>query len=165
MRIHHLDLGSSGQPGGRPTAGVGRGALARLTGHALPNKTPLAGLVPVDAGFRLRDVARPSPRQPALTLGLLRPRLDPGRDCPARRAGVMPLAAGAKSETSTWRPLRTPVGRRGGGATFCGLRAMHRIPGLPPGTPLVPIPGHTPVHGGGDGGVLAWRLAVLRGRR
>ena len=79
MRIHHLDCGPLRPPGGALMDGVSPGLIGRLTCHCLAIETNGAGLVLVDTGFGLRDMARPYPRLPLFNAGVLRPRFDPDR--------------------------------------------------------------------------------------
>ena len=59
MRIHHLSCGTLCPPGGRLLNPHGDGMFARLVCHCLLIETPASGLVLVDTGLGLNDVARP----------------------------------------------------------------------------------------------------------
>lgn len=77
MRIHHLNCATMCPPGGHlmggPRPGLGP---ARLTCHCLLIETE-QGLVLVDTGLGLHDVAAPVPRLSRVFVALMRPRLDP----------------------------------------------------------------------------------------
>lgn len=62
MHVHHLNCGTDCPFGGAFFDGRSRGPLARLVCHCLLIETPSSGLVLVDTGYGLRDVARPFPR-------------------------------------------------------------------------------------------------------
>ncbi|WP_369062271.1 MBL fold metallo-hydrolase [Caulobacter sp. 73W] len=62
MHIHHLNCGTDCPFGGAFFDGRSRGPLARLVCHCLLIETPSSGLVLVDTGYGLRDVAKPFPR-------------------------------------------------------------------------------------------------------
>ena len=79
MRIHHLDCGPMRPLGGALMDGVSPGLVGRLTCHCLAIETKGEGLVLVDTGLGLRDMARPYPRLPALNAAALRFRFDPDR--------------------------------------------------------------------------------------
>jgi len=77
LRIHHLNTASFCPFGGRLLDGGGRVLrAARLVTHSLLIETG-AGLVLVDTGLGLDDVAHPAERLGAASLALLRPRLEP----------------------------------------------------------------------------------------
>jgi glyoxylase-like metal-dependent hydrolase (beta-lactamase superfamily II) len=79
MRIHHLDCGPARPFGGALMDGASPGAIGRISCHCLAIETDRHGLVLVDTGLGLRDVARPWLRLPAVNAALLRFRLDPDR--------------------------------------------------------------------------------------
>src|SRR5690242_8413555 len=72
MRIHHLDCCPMRPLGGALMDGVSRGLFGRLTAHCLVVETDHDGLVLVDTGIGLRDMARPYPRLPWWNAALLR---------------------------------------------------------------------------------------------
>ncbi|CAA9226757.1 MAG: FIG01211180: hypothetical protein [uncultured Acetobacteraceae bacterium] len=92
MRIHHLDCGPMRPPGGALMDGVSPGLIGRLTCHCLAIETDRDGVVLVDTGLGLRDMARPWPRLPALNAGVLRFRFDPDRTAlrHLKRLGISP---------------------------------------------------------------------------
>ena len=71
MRVHHLNCGTDCPFGGALMDGASRGPLARLVCHCLLIETPSSGLVLIDTGYGLKDVARPHPRTSRLMHGLL----------------------------------------------------------------------------------------------
>lgn len=76
MRIHHLNCGTMRPPGRRLLDGTGGWAEpARLVCHCLLIEAP-DGLVLVDTGFGLEDVARPGETLARPFRGLVRPVLD-----------------------------------------------------------------------------------------
>ncbi len=79
MRIHHLDCGPARPFGGALMDGASPGAVGRISCHCLAIETDRDGLVLVDTGLGLRDVARPWLRLPAVNAALLRFSLDPDR--------------------------------------------------------------------------------------
>lgn len=80
MRIHHLDCGPARPPGGALMDGVSHGALlGRVTCHCLAIETRGEGVVLVDTGLGLRDMARPWARLPWVNTALLNFRFDPDR--------------------------------------------------------------------------------------
>jgi glyoxylase-like metal-dependent hydrolase (beta-lactamase superfamily II) len=79
MRIHHLDCGPARPFGGALMDGVSPGAIGRLSCHCLAIETDRHGVVLVDTGLGLRDMARPYARLPWLNAALLRFRFDPDR--------------------------------------------------------------------------------------
>jgi glyoxylase-like metal-dependent hydrolase (beta-lactamase superfamily II) len=62
MRIHHLNCGTDCPFGGAFFDGRTKGPLARLVCHCLLIETDASGLVLVDTGYGLKDVAKPFPR-------------------------------------------------------------------------------------------------------
>ncbi|GGC69445.1 hypothetical protein GCM10011504_54170 [Siccirubricoccus deserti] len=92
MRIHHLDCGPARPFGGALMDGVSPGATGRLSCHCLAIETNRHGLVLVDTGLGLRDMARPFARLPWLNAALLRFRYDPERTMlrRLRRLGFQP---------------------------------------------------------------------------
>lgn len=62
MRIHHLNCGCMCPLGGALFDGFSKGPTAHLVCHCLLVETERHGLVLVDTGFGLRDVAAPSER-------------------------------------------------------------------------------------------------------
>lgn len=92
MRIHHLDCGPMRPPGGALMDGISPGLIGRLTCHCLAIETDGDGVVLVDTGFGLRDMARPWPRLPILNAGVLRIRFDPERTAlrHLERLGISP---------------------------------------------------------------------------
>jgi glyoxylase-like metal-dependent hydrolase (beta-lactamase superfamily II) len=62
MRIHHLSCGTFCPLGGRLLNEHGGGLFARLVCHCLLIETASSGLVLIDTGLGLNDVARPYPR-------------------------------------------------------------------------------------------------------
>ncbi|HYE43893.1 MAG TPA: MBL fold metallo-hydrolase [Caulobacteraceae bacterium] len=70
MKIHHLNCGTDCPVGGRLMDGRSKGLLARLVCHCLLVETE-QGLVLVDTGYGLRDVAEPHPRLPHAFKSLL----------------------------------------------------------------------------------------------
>ena len=62
MRVHHLNCGSDCPLGGRLFDGRSAGLLGHLVCHCLLIETDAHGLVLVDTGYGLRDVARPRGR-------------------------------------------------------------------------------------------------------
>ena len=61
MRVHHLNCGTDCPIGGAVFDGRSKGPLARLVCHCLLVETN-SGLVLVDTGYGLQDVAKPFPR-------------------------------------------------------------------------------------------------------
>ena len=69
MRVHHLNCGTDCPLGGALFDGRSVGALGRLVCHCLLIETDRHGLVLVDTGYGLRDVAHPHRHpQPRITL-------------------------------------------------------------------------------------------------
>lgn len=79
MRIHHLNCGTDCPLGGALFDGRSRGPIGQLVCHCLLIETDADGLVLVDTGFGLRDVAhphrRPEPRIPLAWRAMLNIRL------------------------------------------------------------------------------------------
>ncbi|PAX07332.1 MBL fold metallo-hydrolase [Sphingomonas lenta] len=78
MRIHHLNCGNDCPVGGAIFDGKSLGPLGHLVGHCLLIETDAHGLVLVDTGFGLKDVAHPHDppaRIPRFFRGLLNIRL------------------------------------------------------------------------------------------
>ncbi len=71
MQIHHLNCGTDCPFGGALMDGRSRGPLARLICHCLLIETPSSGLVLVDTGYGIKDVAQPHPRTSRVMRGLL----------------------------------------------------------------------------------------------
>ena len=76
MLIHHFDCGPARPLGGTLVDGVSAGAIGRLACHCLAIETDRHGMVLVDTGLGLRDMAHPWPRLPMLTAASLRFRFD-----------------------------------------------------------------------------------------
>jgi glyoxylase-like metal-dependent hydrolase (beta-lactamase superfamily II) len=74
MRIHHLNCGCQCPPGGALFDGFSRGLSSTLVCHCLAIEAG-DGLVLVDTGFGLRDVARPEERISPFFRALNRPQL------------------------------------------------------------------------------------------
>lgn len=69
MRIHHLNCGTDCPLGGALFDGRSKGPLGRIVCHCLLIETDAHGLVLVDTGYGLRDVAHPHHHpQPRITL-------------------------------------------------------------------------------------------------
>ena len=69
MRIHHLNCGTDCPLGGALFDGRSKGPLGRIVCHCLLIETDAHGLVLVDTGYGLRDVAHPHQRpSPRITL-------------------------------------------------------------------------------------------------
>ena len=66
MRIHHLNCGSDCPLGGALFDGRSAGPLGHLVCHCLLIETDRHGLVLVDTGYGLRDVAHPHGRHPRI---------------------------------------------------------------------------------------------------
>lgn len=79
MKIHHLDCGPMRPFGGALMDGVSPGLVGRLSCHCLAIETDREGVVLVDTGLGVRDMAHPWPRLPILNAGVLRFRFDPNR--------------------------------------------------------------------------------------
>lgn len=79
MRIHHLDCGPARPFGGALMDGASPGLIGRLTCHCLAIETARHGVVLVDTGLGLRDMARPYARLPWLNAALLHFRFDADR--------------------------------------------------------------------------------------
>lgn len=62
MRVHHLNCGTDCPFGGAIFDGRSHGPLGHLVCHCLLIETDNSGLVLVDTGYGLRDVAHPFPR-------------------------------------------------------------------------------------------------------
>lgn len=62
MRVHHLNCGTDCPLGGAVFDGRSKGPFAHLVCHCLLIETDASGLVLVDTGYGLRDVAKPFPR-------------------------------------------------------------------------------------------------------
>ena len=92
MRIHHFDCGPARPFGGALVDGASPGAIGRLTCHCLAIETDRHGLVLVDTGLGLRDMARPWSRLPTLNTASMRFRFDPDRTMlrRLRRLGLSP---------------------------------------------------------------------------
>lgn len=79
MRIHHLNCGTDCPLGGALFDGRSRGPIGQLVCHCLLIETDTNGLVLVDTGFGLRDVAHPhrgsDPRIPLAWRAMLNIRL------------------------------------------------------------------------------------------
>lgn len=65
MRIHHLNCGTDCPLGGRLFDGVSDGATGHLVCHCLLIETDRHGLVLVDTGYGLQDVAHPHVPRPS----------------------------------------------------------------------------------------------------
>ena len=76
MRIHHFDCGPARPLGGALMDGVSPGAIGRLSCHCLAIETDRHGVVLVDTGLGLRDMAHPWARLPVLNTASLRFRFD-----------------------------------------------------------------------------------------
>ena len=76
MRVHHLNCGLMRPVGGSLFDGFSKGPTAELTCHCLLVETD-RGLVLVDTGFGLRDMARPYSRLSPIFIHLDRIQLDP----------------------------------------------------------------------------------------
>jgi glyoxylase-like metal-dependent hydrolase (beta-lactamase superfamily II) len=74
MRIHHISCGTDCPVGGRLFDGASSGVFGRLICHCLLIETS-AGLVLVDTGYGLSDVARPHPRMSRVWRAMLNIRL------------------------------------------------------------------------------------------
>lgn len=69
MRVHHLNCGTDCPLGGALFDGCSIGALGRIVCHCLLIETDAHGLVLVDTGYGLRDVAHPHQHpNPRITL-------------------------------------------------------------------------------------------------
>jgi glyoxylase-like metal-dependent hydrolase (beta-lactamase superfamily II) len=69
MRIHHLNCGTDCPLGGALFDGRSKGPLGQIVCHCLLIETDAHGLVLVDTGYGLRDVAHPHSRpRPRITL-------------------------------------------------------------------------------------------------
>lgn len=92
MRIHHFDCGPARPFGGALMDGVSPGMVGRLTCHCLAIETARHGVVLVDTGLGLRDMARPWSRLPRLNTAALRFRLHADRTMlrRLRRIGIGP---------------------------------------------------------------------------
>ncbi len=62
MRVHHLNCGTDCPFGGALFDGRSKGPLGHLVCHCLLIETEASGLVLVDTGYGLKDVAKPFPR-------------------------------------------------------------------------------------------------------
>ena len=62
MRVHHLNCGTDCPVGGRLFDGYSKGLLGRITCAVQLIETERDGLVLIDTGYGLQDVARPHPR-------------------------------------------------------------------------------------------------------
>lgn len=62
MRVHHLNCGCMCPFGGALYDGFSRSPMAHLSCHCLLLETDAHGLVLVDTGFGLQDMARPGHR-------------------------------------------------------------------------------------------------------
>jgi glyoxylase-like metal-dependent hydrolase (beta-lactamase superfamily II) len=62
MRIHHINCGTDCPLGGRLFDGANKGLLARITCAAQLIETDRDGLILIDTGYGLQDVAHPHPR-------------------------------------------------------------------------------------------------------
>jgi glyoxylase-like metal-dependent hydrolase (beta-lactamase superfamily II) len=71
LRIHHLSCGTDCPVGGAFFDGRSRGLLGHLVCHCLLIETDTSGLVLVDTGYGLRDVAHPYPRTSRIFATLL----------------------------------------------------------------------------------------------
>src|SRR4051794_15623423 len=93
MQIHHLNCAEMSPPSARLVNGEG-GYLSpgRMVGHVLAIESS-AGIVLVDTGFGLRDVANPRKRLGAGFLLMNRPRLRP-EDTAARQLSARGLRTG-----------------------------------------------------------------------
>lgn len=88
MRVHHLNCGSMCPLGGALIDGRSRGLTGHLVCHCLLVETPSSGLVLVDTGVGLLDVAAPETRLPRLFRSLLRIDLDRRQTAAAQVAGL-----------------------------------------------------------------------------
>jgi len=75
MRIHHINCGCQCPLGGALFDGFSKGPSARLVCHCLAVETS-GGLVLVDTGFGLKDMARPSERISPFFRAMNRPRFE-----------------------------------------------------------------------------------------
>lgn len=75
MRVHHLDCVSACPLGGLLMDGESLSLRGRLASHCLLLETAGSGLVLIDTGYGLRDVAQPRSRLNPLFLALLKPAL------------------------------------------------------------------------------------------
>lgn len=95
MRIHHLNCGTDCPVGGALFDGVSKGPLGRLVCHCLLIETDAHGLVLVDTGYGLKDVAHPHTPPARITRfmrGLLNIRLHE-RDTAIRQIEALGFAA------------------------------------------------------------------------
>ena len=76
MKVHHLNCATMRPPGGRLVSGTGGLGGARMVAHCLLIETDADGLVLVDTGLGLQDIAAPK-TLPALFRVSVRPVLDP----------------------------------------------------------------------------------------
>lgn len=77
--MHHLDCGPLRPIGGALMDGISPGLIGHLPCHCLAIETDAHGLVLVDTGLGVRDIARPTQRLPWPNAAGLRPLLDPAR--------------------------------------------------------------------------------------
>lgn len=75
MRVHHLNCATDCPVGGAIFDGRSKGPLGLIVGHCLLIETGAHGLVLVDTGYGLKDVAHPQGRVPRFFRGLLNIRL------------------------------------------------------------------------------------------
>ena len=75
MRVHHLNCATDCPLGGALFDGKSKGPLGEIVGHCLLIETPAHGLVLVDTGYGLKDVAHPQGRVPNFFWALLNIRL------------------------------------------------------------------------------------------
>lgn len=75
MRVHHLNCATDCPVGGAIFDGRSTGPLGLIVGHCLLVETDAHGLVLVDTGYGLNDVAHPQGRIPRFFRGLLNIRL------------------------------------------------------------------------------------------
>ena len=75
MKVHHLNCATMRPPGGRLVSGAGTIGGAVLVAHCLLIETDSSGLVLVDTGLGLEDVAAPS-TLPRVFRTAVRPKLD-----------------------------------------------------------------------------------------
>jgi glyoxylase-like metal-dependent hydrolase (beta-lactamase superfamily II) len=163
MRVHHLNCGCMCPVGGRLWDGVSRGPTANLICHCLLVESE-AGLILIDTGFGMRDVAHPYSRLSALFIHVNRIKFDPRHTAlgQLRRLGFS--SRDVRLQTRRYRPEQWDEVREwrhyeADGESWFGFEAVRDLDGLPPEILLVPLPGHTWGHAGVERGFssISWR--------
>jgi glyoxylase-like metal-dependent hydrolase (beta-lactamase superfamily II) len=167
MKVHHLNCATMRPPGGRLVSGTGTIRGAMLVAHCLLIETD-NGLVLVDTGFGLQDVAAPK-TLPAMFRVTVRPALDIAETAAAQVEALGFARSDVRNIVCTHLDLDHAGGLRDFpeaavhvsatelvaaqnpktlGENWNGFAAVRDLAGLPPEILMVPLAGHTRGHSG-----------------